>query len=55
MRIHFGLGKAGKIDWVEIHWPSGSIERFTNLAVDQVHTLTEGSGTPVEPDPKKKQ
>jgi len=55
MRVHFGLGKVGKIDWVEIHWPSGSVERFTNLAVDQVHTLTEGSGTPIELDPRKKQ
>jgi hypothetical protein len=55
MRVHFGLGKADKIDWVEIRWPSGSNERFTNLAVDHIHTLTEGSGTPVEPDPKKKQ
>jgi hypothetical protein len=55
MRVHFGLGKADKIDWVEVRWPSGLIERFSDLAVDQVHTLKEGSGTPVQPEAKKAQ
>ncbi|HYM76725.1 MAG TPA: CRTAC1 family protein [Candidatus Dormibacteraeota bacterium] len=53
MRVHFGLGKAHKIEWVEIRWPSGLTERFANLPVDQVHTLKEGAGTAAEPDPKK--
>ena len=44
-----GLGKADKIDWVEIRWPSGCTERFANLPVDQIHTLKEGTGAPVEP------
>src|SRR5262249_50317287 len=44
MRVHFGLGKADKIEWVEIRWPSGLTEQFTNLLVDQIHTLKEGSG-----------
>ena len=48
MRVHFGLGKAEKVEWVEIRWPSGLTERFSNLPVDQIHTLKEGSGTPVE-------
>src|SRR5262249_48558757 len=26
MRLHFGLGKAAKVDEVEIRWPSGKIE-----------------------------
>jgi hypothetical protein len=53
MRVHFGLGKADKVDWVEIRWPSGLTERFSNLPVDQIHTLEEGKGVAVEPDPKK--
>jgi hypothetical protein len=53
MRVHFGLGKADKIEWVEIRWPSGLTERFANLPVDQVHTLKEGTGTAADPDPKK--
>jgi hypothetical protein len=48
MRVHFGLGKAEKVEWVEIRWPRGLTERFSNLPVDQIHTLKEGSGTPVE-------
>jgi hypothetical protein len=46
MRVHFGLGSAEKIEWVEIRWPSGLTERFANLPVDQIHTLKEGSGSP---------
>src|SRR5262249_49928241 len=44
MRVHFGLGKAEKIEWVEVRWPSGLLERFEGLAVDTIHTLKEGSG-----------
>jgi hypothetical protein len=44
MRVHFGLGSATKIDWVEVRWPSGLLERFDNPAVDAIHTLKEGSG-----------
>jgi hypothetical protein len=47
MRPHFGLGAAAAIDWVEVRWPSGLLERFTNLTVDSIHTLNEGTGTPV--------
>ena len=53
MRVHFGLGVATKIEWVEIRWPSGLEERFANIAVDQIQTLKEGSGTPVDLPVKK--
>ena len=53
MRVHFGLGAATKIEWVEIHWPSGLTERFPGLAVDAVQTVKEGSGTAVPADAKK--
>jgi hypothetical protein len=43
-RIHFGLGDATAIDSVEIHWPSGTIEKFTITKPDQIITLTEGKG-----------
>jgi hypothetical protein len=45
MRVHFGLGSATKIDWVEIRWPGGLVEKFENVAVDAFHTLKEGTGT----------
>jgi len=47
MRVHFGLGSAARIDWVQVRWPSGLLERFENLPVDSIHTLKEGSGVPV--------
>jgi len=49
MRVHFGLGSATKIDWVQVRWPSGLVERFENLPIDSIRTLKEGSGTPVSP------
>ena len=54
MRVHFGLGAAAKVDWVEIRWLSGLIERFTDLRVDAIHTVREGSGKAVGADPKSR-
>ena len=51
MRVHFGLGAAGKIDWVQIRWPSGLTERFDDLGVDKIHSLKEGSGKPADARP----
>ena len=53
MRVHFGLGAAAKIDWVEVRWLSGLTEKFESLSVDSIHTLKEGSGAPLSPTPKK--
>ena len=44
LRVHFGLGRAAKIDSVEVRWPSGIVERFSDLALDSIHTLTECAG-----------
>jgi enediyne biosynthesis protein E4 len=44
LRIHFGLGKATKIDSVEIRWPSGKMDNLTNLAADKSYAVLEGSG-----------
>ena len=51
MRIHFGLGAATRIEWVQIRWPSGLTEQFDGVSVDTIHTLKEGSGTAVKPLP----
>ena len=47
LRVHFGLGTASKIDSVEIRWPSGITEQFSDISADSFHTLTEGTGKPV--------
>jgi hypothetical protein len=41
-----GLGKAAKLDWLEIKWPapSGKVEKFTDIPVDKYITITEGKG-----------
>ena len=44
MRLHFGLGSATSIDYVEVRWPSGRDERFKLPAIDRIVTLTEGMG-----------
>ena len=48
MRVHFGLGAATKIEWIQIRWPSGLTERFENISVDAIRTLKEGSGVEVK-------
>jgi hypothetical protein len=45
MRVHFGLGATDKIDFVQVRWPSGLMERFESLPVDSFHVLKEGTGT----------
>lgn len=41
-----GLGKATKLDWLEIKWPapSGKVERFENVPIDKYITIVEGKG-----------
>ena len=41
----FGLGDATVIDSIKIEWTSGTIEVFTDIAVNQFITITEGEGT----------
>jgi enediyne biosynthesis protein E4 len=53
LRVHFGLGASAKIDGVQVRWPSGLLEEFGNLSADAIHTLKEGSGTPVVAGPGK--
>src|SRR6267154_1326454 len=53
MRVHFGLGAAVKIDGLQVRWPSGLLEEFGSLSADAIHTLKEGSGTPVVAGPRK--
>ena len=39
--LHFGLGKSGTVDRVEIRWPSGKTETISAPAVDQRHQVGE--------------
>ncbi|HEY4990436.1 MAG TPA: CRTAC1 family protein, partial [Opitutaceae bacterium] len=41
--LHFGLGADTTIRRMEVTWPSGHVQTFDNLAVDQRYTVTEPS------------
>ena len=51
-RIHFGLGKRSKIESLVITWPSGQVDKLTNLAEDQIIAVKEGVGIVPHPFPK---
>ena len=42
--LTFGLGLRDKADTIEIRWPSGQIDRLSNVAAGQTITVTEGKG-----------
>jgi hypothetical protein len=44
LRVHFGLGKAEKIEVLEIHWPSGSMDSLKNVKINQLIYVKEGDG-----------
>jgi len=41
-RIHFGVGQRKTIESLEITWPSGIVDKLTNLPIDQIITVKEG-------------
>lgn len=46
-RVLAGLGGEARIEQVKVFWPSGTVETFTEVAVDQYSDLIEGSGESV--------
>jgi hypothetical protein len=40
-RLLFGLGTASQVDYVEIRWPTGAVERHADVAAQQYHTYVE--------------
>jgi hypothetical protein len=43
-RLHFGLGKATRVDSIVIRWPSGKVDQVGNEAADQELVIEEGKG-----------
>jgi enediyne biosynthesis protein E4 len=50
-RIHFGLGKRTKIGSLVITWPSGQVDRLTDLPIDRIIAVKEGRGIVPHPFP----
>jgi hypothetical protein len=44
LRIHFGLGKAEKVELLEIRWPSGLIELLKDIRANQLVYVKESQG-----------
>jgi hypothetical protein len=44
LRVHFGLGKAEKVDLLEIRWPSGVVDALKDVKVNQLIFVKEGEG-----------
>ncbi len=42
--LTFGLGAQTKVDTVEIQWPSGQVDKLSNLNAGQTVTVEEGKG-----------
>ena len=44
LRVHFGVGKAEKVELLEIRWPSGLVEKLKDITANQVIFVKEGEG-----------
>lgn len=43
-RVHFGLGRSGDVDRIQVRWPAGGCESWNSVGVDRIVTLREGRG-----------
>ena len=43
-RAHFGLGKDANVEAIGVVWPNGTKERWTNIKVDALNVLRQGTG-----------
>ena len=44
LRVHFGLGKAEKVDRLEIRWANGEAEEVQLPQLDRSYTVVQGKG-----------
>lgn len=47
LRLQFGLADATVVDSLQIYWPAGGVQTFTELAVDQFLVIKEDSARPI--------
>ena len=48
-RVHFGLGASSRIEWLEVKWPSGTKQTFTDVPLDRLVVVHEEQGLRVQP------
>jgi len=44
LRVHFGLGKADKVDVLEMRWPSGQVDTLKDIRPNQLVFVKEAEG-----------
>jgi hypothetical protein len=44
LRVHFGIGKAEKVELLEIRWPSGAVDTLKDVKPNQMIVVKEGTG-----------
>jgi hypothetical protein len=44
LALTFGLGRDSRVSKIEVQWPSGSMQTFTNVAANQLITIDEARG-----------
>jgi tetratricopeptide (TPR) repeat protein len=44
-RLHFGIGSNDRVESVEVRWPSGTVDRYQNLAADRGYHVREGQSS----------
>lgn len=51
--IHFGLGTADTVDWVEVWWPDGKLQRIKNIPANRILTIDYADAVKTHDEPKK--
>jgi hypothetical protein len=41
MRLHFGLGAASRVESIEVRWPSGRVQRVTDVEPRRLLRIVE--------------
>ena len=54
LRLHFGLEQRTKVDLIQVRWPSGNVDKITNVGANRVVTIKEGQGKIAEKEFIKK-
>jgi hypothetical protein len=53
LRLHFGLGQAKVVDQIEVRWPSGKRQTFTQVAVPALICIDEDAGLVKTDQPRR--
>jgi hypothetical protein len=49
LRVHFGMDDHPRADVVEIQWPSGQLDRYTDILVNSFYLAREAEGLKLDP------